>query len=246
MTHRKSGKQFYLLTDDGVLQELIQNVFGFSLLLVSISTIPSLRHNALTVYWNIQDSTLATAHRYAWWSLLALLSSSCCLLQLILNFLSFGCAGFNNLLGPLRPTFLACTILLQASSWYVAWERPWQWKPTFLSTLLVLFTAFLPELLQCYSEIATSTTEEHPQETTHTYTFQMESVGCSACMVTVSGVLNNIPSVARYDADLQQNQLHVELTSSYDPKELLVKLEEVGFPMLLLEQEKEEQKDKSD
>ena len=32
-----------------------------------------------------------------------LLSSSCCLLQILLNFLSLGCAGFNKLLGPLRP-----------------------------------------------------------------------------------------------------------------------------------------------
>jgi hypothetical protein len=37
-----------------------------------------------------------------------LLSSSCCVLQLALNALSFGCAGFSALT-PYRPLFLAAT-----------------------------------------------------------------------------------------------------------------------------------------
>mmetsp|Transcript_12851 Transcript_12851/g.41976 ORF Transcript_12851/g.41976 Transcript_12851/m.41976 type:complete len:238 (-) Transcript_12851:109-822(-) len=40
---------------------------------------------------------------------LGFLSSSCCLLQLALNAASIGCAGFNVVLGPLRPFFLALT-----------------------------------------------------------------------------------------------------------------------------------------
>eukprot|EP00957_Ditylum_brightwellii_P175711 13378838-Ditylum_brightwellii.AAC.1 len=79
---------------------------------------------------------MATAHRWAWWSLLGLLSSSCCALQILLNLLSFGCAGFNTALGPLRPTFLALTVAVQISAWSVAYSRPWQWAPTALSTAL--------------------------------------------------------------------------------------------------------------
>merc|ERR1719161_3498711 len=39
------------------------------------------------------------------WSILGLLSSACCLLQVILNAFALGCAGFNTYLGPLRPSF---------------------------------------------------------------------------------------------------------------------------------------------
>jgi hypothetical protein len=60
------------------------------------------------------------SHRMEWWSVLGLLSSSCCVLQLLLNVFSLGCAGFNTWLGPLRPLMLAITVSLQASMWRVA------------------------------------------------------------------------------------------------------------------------------
>ena len=59
----------------------------------------------------------ALASRLEWWSLLGLLSSSCCLLQLMLNTFSVGCAGFNTLLGPLRPYLAAFTLFLHIGVW---------------------------------------------------------------------------------------------------------------------------------
>jgi copper chaperone CopZ len=47
---------------------------------------------------------------------LPLLSSSCCLLQLLINAMvgAGGCAGFNTVLGPVRPFFLALLVGLNA------------------------------------------------------------------------------------------------------------------------------------
>ena len=36
------------------------------------------------------------------------------------NLFSFGCAGFNTVLGPLRPYFMGATLLLQAGVWQAA------------------------------------------------------------------------------------------------------------------------------
>lgn len=60
------------------------------------------------------------AHSLALWSVLGLLSSACCAIQILLNAASIGCAGFNTYLGPLRPSFLALTAVLQAGQLYFA------------------------------------------------------------------------------------------------------------------------------
>lgn len=65
----------------------------------------------------LSSPLMTLSHRYEWWSFLGLLSSSCCVLQLALNMLSIGCAGFNTILGPIRPQMIAITLTLQAFMW---------------------------------------------------------------------------------------------------------------------------------
>ncbi|CAD7922426.1 unnamed protein product [Amoebophrya sp. A25] len=48
---------------------------------------------------------------------LATMSGSCCAIQLGLNLFSFGCAGFNTVLGPWRPFLLSLTATSQAAMW---------------------------------------------------------------------------------------------------------------------------------
>ena len=67
---------------------------------------------------DITHRLMQLAHRLEWWSALGLLSSSCCVLQLLLNAMSFGCAGFNTVLGPVRPQMMAVTISLQLFMWH--------------------------------------------------------------------------------------------------------------------------------
>jgi hypothetical protein len=59
------------------------------------------------------------------WFLMGMLSSSCCIVQLVLSALSFGCAGFNTWLGPVRPLMLAITTWLQLYSWSLVLGSRW-------------------------------------------------------------------------------------------------------------------------
>lgn len=53
-----------------------------------------------------------------------LLSSSCCVLQLLLNALSVGCAGFSALT-PYRPLFLALTASSLGAAHWRNRHAPW-------------------------------------------------------------------------------------------------------------------------
>ena len=63
-----------------------------------------------TVQWELIDA----AESYSLWFLMGLFSSSCCLIQIGLNALSFGCAGFNKCksrhLAPAPPAPAPCTL----------------------------------------------------------------------------------------------------------------------------------------
>jgi copper chaperone CopZ len=253
-------KRLYILTDDGFAPQLALHLMFLGLLVTACASIPSLRSWTFDVYFGINDWMMATAHRYAWWSLLGLLSSSCCALQLLLNAMSMGCAGFNTVLGPIRPTLLALTVTVQAISWYVAWSRPWQWAPTAASTVLVVGLSLLPEALAMCSTgggISTKKQREGMQRnlattgatgstdssiTSTTLVFKMNSVGCAACVITVSRVLDGISGVVDYKACLEAGTLTVIVcnkdsndttTNKRMPKVIMEKLEEAGFPMEL-------------
>lgn len=231
-------KQLFLLTDDGFAQRLVANLLVLTSLVGFCAIIPPLRELAVTYYFEVQGWMLSVVHRHAWWSILAMLSSSCCAIQLILNIASIGCAGLNTLLGPFRPTFLALTILLQCSSWYVKvmatfeGRQPSTTTTTVGSTLWVMILSLLPEILHCYTITIMTTTLSTRQEKTATATtsisplqdntnqkdcndnttvfyFKMTSVGCSACMVTVSRVLQNLSFVEKFDASVETNLLTV-------------------------------------
>jgi hypothetical protein len=68
------------------------------------------------------------------------LASSCCLIQLALNSLGFGCAGFAAL-DPLRPAALAATAVLLA----VAHARHRSWRRTGTAIVFATVIASSPE-----------------------------------------------------------------------------------------------------
>ena len=150
-TRRSPGmrgmKRLHLVTDAGFLRStLLWLALEAALLGCAWSHAP-LRFWAIDLYEEVKLKMLGFAHHMAWWSLLGLLSSACCVLQIILNLFSFGCAGFNTLLGPVRPPLIALTGIAQAVSWYVAYPLPFQWAPTAATTALSLLLTFSPELL---------------------------------------------------------------------------------------------------
>ena len=255
-------KELYLLTDDGFLRRLLTQLVGSTSLVMLVLSVSWLREAAIEVYYKINDWMLATAHRYAWWSLLGLLSSSCCALQLLLNALSMGCAGFNSILGPWRPTLLAWTCLVQVGSWVVAWDRPYQWAPTATASVVVLSLALLPEVLHSRfiyggntskkkymsttvkknnkhvatkGTAASSAVDEIEKPTTPAATidfrFQMTSVGCAACLVTIHHALKNLPEVVDIQACMETNVLRVDCHPTTKQDTILDCLQEAGFPM---------------
>jgi copper chaperone CopZ len=146
---------------------------------------------------------------------------------------------------------------VQVISWYVAWSRPWQWASTAASTVLVVGLSLLPEALAMCSTrrgISTKKQREGMQRNSATSTstdssttkttlvFKMNSVGCAACVTTVSRVLDGISGVVDYKACLEDGTLTVIVcnkdtnettTNKHMPKVIMEKLEEAGFPMEL-------------
>ena len=147
----------------------------------------------------------------AWWSLLGLLSSSCCVLQIILNALSFGCAGFNTVLGPVRPPCIAFTLIAQSLSWYVAFPRPFQWAPTAATTAVSMLLTFSPELLYLTTQRRLSEASSQRKSGTGTVNgtmclrlaFAPKAMGCISCVSKVDRVLRSSPVVAHCAVSLQ-------------------------------------------
>jgi len=96
--------------------------------------------------WNLLDSCLpgwlaSTISDFV----LPMFASACCLIQLAINVVAGGCAGFNTVLGPARPFSLALLLYLTAATIKTT-PRPlftttWRWS-----------LALLPELLHWYNQ----------------------------------------------------------------------------------------------
>ena len=254
---QESPKTLHLVSDPGFFFNYVVNLLTMVMVLKICCSVSSVKEVVADVYFQINEWMMATAHMFAWWSLLGLLASSCCALQLLLNAFSLGCAGFNTVLGPIRPTSLAITTLVQASSWYVAWNRPWQWKPTIISSVVVISLAFFPEVLFWYTTSAARrrkqkklegsrygkenigiSPRENSKMTTNLY--RLNNVGCSACVKTISGVLDKIELVHNYNISLDDGGI-LSVDTKNDASDdngmtIRTKLEEAGFPIQPLDE----------
>jgi len=231
----KKKKSLYLLTEDGFFHKFAVQLLTLSCLAALVFTIPFLREAAIEGYYHINNFMLATAHRYAWWSILGLLSSSCCALQILLNMAGLGCAGFNTVLGPWRPTALAWTVSIQIGCWKVAWNRPYQWAPTATSTVVVLTLAFLPEMMHyCFkrkpTERKSAYNDATPTKATE-YQFKMTNVGCTACLVAIQQALKNSDGFIDMDSNMETSILTVKCSANMSQDYILECLEDAGFPM---------------
>ena len=224
-------KRLYLMSDAGFLRTYILSLVILTLMGYALWTIPWSRAAGIDLYYWSTASMTTVAHRYAWWSIVGLLSSSCCAVQVLFNLLSWGCAGFNTILGPIRPMTVASTTLLQLISWSVAHERPYpSTTPTHaISTLLVVTLTFLPEFLFWYQARRSTTTTTSPglvknnskesattpptttptttpitTTTTTTLEYRLENVGCAACLTTISNIVQHLACVDEFTISLEQ------------------------------------------
>ena len=140
--------------------------------------------------------------------------------------MSFGCAGFNNYLGPIRPTFLSAMIIAQCASWHVALTQPLvAVKTTAASTVFSLVVTLLPELLDWRTKQlsehkrSNARTNSDVDQTSHDNehmtsraSFQLETMGCASCVSTVSGIIRKYP-VASQNVSLEDGVAEVVFTS---------------------------------
>ena len=142
------------------------------------------------------------------WTTLGLLSSSCCAAQLVLNAFSVGCAGFNTLLGPLRPLMLAVTCTLQLCVLRATLASRSALLAVLPVTGLTAALALLPELLHA----ATSSGSADRCD----MRLQVDGMGCTACTVGVKQALERMPEVVSASVDLSSASACVRLADGLD------------------------------
>ncbi|KAI7858412.1 hypothetical protein BDC45DRAFT_498291 [Circinella umbellata] len=105
----------------------------------------------------------------------ALLSTSCCLIQLLLNVFSYSCAGFS-IFTPYRSYLTATTFILLSVQFYKnGWENRRVWTTSFLSLLLMM----TPELVAYVNTTITTTTTN--TTTIDSVMLHLNGLGCIAC-----------------------------------------------------------------
>jgi hypothetical protein len=119
---------------------------------------------------------------------LPLLSSSCCLVQLIINALvgAGGCAGFNTVLGPLRPSFLSLLAYLN-----------WVARPPLGTGFMRLSLALLPEIVDIWNQWLTESMMKQRSKELPVSSAMIQAVieveiptmGCVACINKIDKVL---------------------------------------------------------
>jgi copper chaperone CopZ len=115
---------------------------------------------------------------------LPLLASSCCFLQLWINLLAGGCAGFNTLLGPVRPYFISLLIYLTA----ITRKSTPNW---IFTSALRWSIALLPEGLHLWNRYQEGRVAV-PEETLPldaTVQLEVPTMGCVACINKIDSSL---------------------------------------------------------
>ena len=238
------SRDAYLLWSPGFRARLAASMAVLCGGLLLAARTPVIRALCANVEEGLRLSLMHHAHRLALWSVLSMLSSSCCLIQLLLNAFSIGCAGLNTYLGPLRPSLLALTLVLTSLSWGNAINSPvFPWKTSVLTTVLALGQSFLPEFLYLFNS---ARTRAGPRDAgdgeANLVTLGLTGLGCSACMTAVTGVaLGHAPLVRRVvSVSIEEGKAVLELAPGSSPEEsgfstLLRDLETRGFPAKVIE-----------
>ena len=162
-------------------------------------------------------------------SVAGLLSSSCCLLQIMLNALSVGCAGFNTVLGPVRPYFMALALTLQGLMWQAVFAEAAPIEPALQSTALTLCLTFLPEALDAAMQASAVPPAEDDLR------LRVGGMGCTACSVKVKAALEGVDGVSACTVVFEEGCAQLQLDSSSGEERAAVEqraiaaLAEAGF-----------------
>lgn len=172
-----------------------------------------------------QGSSTLIIQRFFGMVILPLLSSACCSVQLLINFMvgAGGCAGFNKHLGPLRPYFLGA--LLSSVVPRIVTSAVGSW--TRLGTQVLL--AFLPEIVHVWNTSPVINrvlreTRKKSNSASESGTFKAEveltipGMGCVACINKINSSLQKVSSVSDSQAWLedQGGKAKIQYTAGSD------------------------------
>jgi len=153
--------------------------------------------DAIARAFNARAESALSAHSVQWWTVLSLLSSSCCVIQVALNVLSIGCAGFNTILGPVRPFWLATMLHAQ---WYAYTHGLTNVAIVALSCVVTLF----PELVALFGAagIVWRARRRQSREDAVVVSISLPTMGCIACIDSVTRAIRSVPEVTDFDVRL--------------------------------------------
>lgn len=181
-----------------------------------------------------------------WWcdavsAVSGLLASSCCLLQLAVNFLStldvihLGCVGFNQVLGPLRPFTRVLTLcwLVILWSWKLRTKKRGHYAPLLIRTLGTICLAWLPELLL----LAGGPALAPPTNDVVALALKIDGMGCEACQLHVNSILatsGGVVSGGVIDLEAGLANIMVARSWNFDLEGMSRRLSSAGYDSELL------------
>jgi copper chaperone CopZ len=134
--------------------------------------------------------------------ILPLLASACCFLQLAMNMFALGCAGFNTVLGPIRPYFISLLLYLTVISRYSKHVDARHWAAM---SALRWSIALLPEALHLWNSSYTNqgdslvvdkvSANPVPRKLIATVQMNIPTMGCVACINSIDTALRQISRV---------------------------------------------------
>jgi copper chaperone CopZ len=177
-----------------------------------------------------------------------MLSSSCCVLQICLNILSFfnlihvGCVGFNKWLGPTRPFFRTLTYCWLCICWFLTPQKLQSRRRMARTTFLTLIMLFLPEILQMWDSFhpvyrlksflhqvnASKETVQWKEEE-----FWVNKMGCEGCQSAVQSILESSTGIEMAKVDWRSGKVKVfgPAVDSLDLHSLAQLLESHGYEL---------------
>lgn len=136
--------------------------------------------------------------------ILPLLASACCFLQLAMNLFALGCAGFNTVLGPIRPYFISFLVYLTVISGISKHVDARHWA---VMTALRWSIALLPETIHLWNIMKASYRPDRnqtgnvsslpdlPRKLIATVQMDIPTMGCVACINGIDAALRQVSGV---------------------------------------------------
>jgi hypothetical protein len=212
-------KSYYLIWSRGFWQRfvwMIATLWGMHLLQWDARL-----SQMVAKYWQVfsssfpvtalQSSQLFIAGgRFAPNVLLPLLGSSCCLIQLVINVLvgAGGCAGFNTILGPVRPLFLAILVMLNIVTGASLRQSLWRYSIALLPEGVHFWNGYKSRQWSNRVASITSNVSSERRGVCATILVDIPTMGCVACIHKIeSNLRSSAPNhVVTASSWLEKNQ----------------------------------------